>query len=51
MATPGGRRMPAELKRKILSRVQAGPDEPLYTFDYVLEGEAGFFALGAHAVI
>ena len=51
MATPSGRPVPADLKQRVLSRVQAGPDDPRYKLDYVLEGQPGFFAFGAHATI
>ena len=51
MRVPGGRSVPPELRNKVMARVQAGPDDPRMRLDYVLEGKAGFFALGAHAAI
>ena len=51
MATPGGRAVPEALKKKILDRVQAGPDDPRCQRDYEVEGRKGFFAFGAYAAI
>ena len=51
MRTPGGRSVPVGLKEKIAARLQAGEQDPRYSKDYVLEGQEGFFAFGAHAAI
>ena len=51
MATPGGHAVPEALKRKILDRIQAGPEDPRCKRDYVAEGQAGFFTFGAYAAI
>ena len=39
MGTPGGRTIPDELKKKILAREQAGPDDPRYRMDFDMEGQ------------
>ena len=36
---------------KILARVQAGPDDPRYSENYLVEGQRGFFRFGAHAAV
>ncbi|CAK0852500.1 unnamed protein product, partial [Prorocentrum cordatum] len=51
MRTPGGARVPDDLRAKIRDRVQLGPDDPRMSMDYELEGVRGFFALGARAAI
>ncbi|CAK0803316.1 unnamed protein product [Prorocentrum cordatum] len=51
MRTPGGARVPDDLRAKIRDRVQRGPDDPRMSMDYELEGVRGFFALGARAAI
>ena len=51
MCTPGGRAVPDELKAKISARIEAGPEDPRYSADYIVEGRPGFFVFGAHAAI
>ena len=51
MRTPGGARVPDDLRAKIRDRVQRGPKDPRMSMDYELEGVRGFFALGARAAI
>ena len=51
MRTPGGKRVPHTLRRAVLARIQAGPDDPRLGRDFVVEGRSGFFAFGAFAAI
>jgi hypothetical protein len=51
MGTPGGCRVPDDLKARVLARVQVGPDDPRCRPDYVVEGQTGFFAKGAYAAM
>ena len=46
MRTPGGKRVPPALCRKVLARLQAGPEDPRISPDFVAEGKQGFFASG-----
>ena len=47
MAKRGGDRVPDELRKKILDRVQAGPHDPRIQTNF----RDGFFAFGVHAAI
>ena len=51
MRAPGGRRVPDELRAKVVARIQAGPDDPRLGMDCAVDGQRGFFALGAYAAI
>jgi len=51
MRTPGGRKVPDPLRRRIAERIQAGPHDPRIQEAFVCEGVPGFFCFGAHAAI
>ena len=51
MRTPGGKAVPHALRKAVLARIQAGPDDPRLGRDFVVEGTPGFFAFGAFAAI
>ena len=51
MRTPGGRVVPEELRTRILAQVQAGPHDPRYSDEHVVDGKPGFFVFGAHMAV
>ena len=51
MQTPGGKAVPHALRKAVLGRIQAGPDDPRLGQDFAVDGRSGFFAFGAFAAI
>ncbi len=51
MRTPGGAKVPKDLKQRVVQQIQTGPQDPRLTSDYEHEGVRGFFAHGAHIAI
>ena len=51
MRAPGGKKVPEDLRNRILERIQAGPQDPRIQEDFTCEGALGFFCNGAHAAI
>ena len=54
MATPGGAKVPNDLRERIMDRFQAGPGDPRIQIDYVDEANTattGFFAFGVQTAI